>query len=199
MKKWTEAKDEQILRLKQEGFSAAEIAEQLGDTTRNAVIGRWRRLTQKPRHKTGDVPEFLINAPRSEEERLERRLKGRVLAREANRRKATGQTYGSVAEELHVHRNTVVAAVRGARLAADPNAAPAQRSYALVANKDPDNPGVRLLDLPDRAACRFPVRTEANTHYFCGKEVSNFTDGNCPYCDEHRQIAFAPSQVRKKG
>jgi hypothetical protein len=40
---WTPARDRRLQALEAEGFSAAQIAKKLG-TTRNAVIGRSRRL-----------------------------------------------------------------------------------------------------------------------------------------------------------
>jgi hypothetical protein len=42
---WTTEKDGQIQRLEAAGFSAAQIADRLG-TTRNAVIGAFRRLRE---------------------------------------------------------------------------------------------------------------------------------------------------------
>lgn len=41
---WTEARVDQLKRLWEEGLSASHIASQLGDVTRNAVIGKAHRL-----------------------------------------------------------------------------------------------------------------------------------------------------------
>ncbi len=41
---WTEARTRELVRLKNKGYSAAQIAKQLGGTTRHAVIGKLDRL-----------------------------------------------------------------------------------------------------------------------------------------------------------
>jgi GcrA cell cycle regulator len=41
---WTEARERELRRLKAKGYSAAQIAKQLGGTTRNAVIGKLGRM-----------------------------------------------------------------------------------------------------------------------------------------------------------
>lgn len=41
---WSEARVATTLRLADEGYSASEIAKQIGDTTRNAVIGKLHRM-----------------------------------------------------------------------------------------------------------------------------------------------------------
>lgn len=41
---WTEARERELRRLKAKGYSAAQIAKQLGGTTRAAVVGKCQRL-----------------------------------------------------------------------------------------------------------------------------------------------------------
>ena len=41
---WTEARVDELKRLWEDGLSASQIAERLGDITRNAVIGKAHRL-----------------------------------------------------------------------------------------------------------------------------------------------------------
>ncbi|MEC7303926.1 MAG: GcrA family cell cycle regulator, partial [Pseudomonadota bacterium] len=41
---WTEARVDQLKNLWEEGLSASQIANRLGDVTRNAVIGKAHRL-----------------------------------------------------------------------------------------------------------------------------------------------------------
>ena len=48
---WTEERVEQLKKLWTEGLSASQIANRLGDVTRNAVIGKVHRLGLEPRAK----------------------------------------------------------------------------------------------------------------------------------------------------
>ena len=55
---WTAEKEEKLRELWKKGHSASQIASMLGDTTRNAVIGKAHRLNLEARmtskKKTGD-------------------------------------------------------------------------------------------------------------------------------------------------
>ena len=46
---WTDEKVEKLKELWSKGFTASQIAEKLGDTTRNAVIGKSHRLNLEAR------------------------------------------------------------------------------------------------------------------------------------------------------
>ena len=49
---WTNEKVEKLKELWSKGFTASQIAEKLGDTTRNAVIGKAHRLNLSAKIKT---------------------------------------------------------------------------------------------------------------------------------------------------
>ena len=59
---WTSEKVEKLKELWSKGFTASQIAEKLGDTTRNAVIGKAHRLNLEAR-----APSKQTNTPRSKE------------------------------------------------------------------------------------------------------------------------------------
>jgi GcrA cell cycle regulator len=61
---WTSEKVEKLKELWSKGFTASQIAEKLGDTTRNAVIGKAHRLNLEAR-----APSKQTNTPRSKENR----------------------------------------------------------------------------------------------------------------------------------
>ena len=48
---WTPEKVEKLRELWGKGYTASQIAEKLGDTTRNAVIGKAHRLNLEARDK----------------------------------------------------------------------------------------------------------------------------------------------------
>ena len=61
---WTEEKVEKLKELWSKGHTASQIAEALGDTTRNAVIGKAHRLNLEAR-----APSKQSNLPKSRENR----------------------------------------------------------------------------------------------------------------------------------
>ena len=61
---WTNEKVEKLKNLWSKGHTASQIAEMLGDTTRNAVIGKAHRLDLEAR-----APSKQSNTPRSKENR----------------------------------------------------------------------------------------------------------------------------------
>jgi len=61
---WTSEKVEKLKNLWSKGHTASQIAEMLGDTTRNAVIGKAHRLDLEAR-----APSKQSNTPRSKDNR----------------------------------------------------------------------------------------------------------------------------------
>lgn len=53
---WTEERDAELLRLQKERYSTARIAEVLGATSKNAVIGRLHRLGAPKMRRRSPVP-----------------------------------------------------------------------------------------------------------------------------------------------
>lgn len=61
---WTEAMERELVRLKNKGYSAAQIAKQLGGTTRCAVIGKLDRLgMMKRRNGKPAALDLMANSP----------------------------------------------------------------------------------------------------------------------------------------
>jgi GcrA cell cycle regulator len=63
---WTPAREHQLRELKAKGYSAAQIAKQMGGTTKNAVIGKLDRLglgkaSQPRRQRPGHLMETSPN------------------------------------------------------------------------------------------------------------------------------------------
>ena len=59
---WTSEKVEKLKELWSKGHTASQIAEMLGDTTRNAVIGKAHRLNLSAKIKTRNTKNLKINA-----------------------------------------------------------------------------------------------------------------------------------------
>ena len=69
---WTEARVDKLKRLWEDGLSASQIAEHLGDVTRNAVIGKAHRLglssrpspIKRTNHPIVGAPERMCQWPK---------------------------------------------------------------------------------------------------------------------------------------
>jgi len=80
---WTPTKEEKLRELWKKGHSASQIALMLGDTTRNAVIGKAHRLNLEARAKskklTSKVSEQKNINPEVKTERLGRKARFKAL------------------------------------------------------------------------------------------------------------------------
>ena len=75
---WTEEKVEKLRNLWSKGHTASQIAEALGDTTRNAVIGKAHRLNLEAR-----APSKHSGTPASKENKQSRRVGPAPTSRKA--------------------------------------------------------------------------------------------------------------------
>ena len=183
---WT---DERIAALKQyweEGRSASQIAEILGEgLSRNAVIGKAHRLGLASRPsplKTGE------SRP--------------AEARQAARAEPKAAPKAAAARPQPAPSAPAPAPVAAAPATPAATAAPAPRETPPVA--DPAPPAARqaprpkgarvtLLDLNDRI-CKWPIgHPDEPDFHFCGKPVNP----GFPYCAEHCLVAYQAQMPRR--
>ena len=85
---WTPEKEEKLKELWKKGHTASQIAAQLGDTTRNAVIGKAHRLKLQARavsKKTGPrSPDEKNNVHEVKQQKLGRKAKFKALLLDKN-------------------------------------------------------------------------------------------------------------------
>ena len=76
---WTEEKVQKLRELWSKGNTASQIAEALGDTTRNAVIGKAHRLnlSAKIKTRTATSNQSFENSQESKNQKLKKRGKSR--------------------------------------------------------------------------------------------------------------------------
>ena len=178
---WTDELVEQLLKLWQQGLSAADIARELGhDLSRNAVIGKIHRL----------------------------RAAGKAVARRENdnRGKARAGTKSTRAgtpresrQTTAAHNNTAAATAQAVAMKAQPapqaQSAPEKQLKVVSAEeglvKD-------IMDLTHHS-CRWPIGTPGEDNFaYCGRRAA---DGG-PYCRHHAAVAYtsmAGSQKRAAG
>ncbi len=176
---WT---DERIARLKQyweEGCSASQIAELLGDgLSRNAVIGKAHRLGLAARPSPLKTAEGKADGkPEPRADRAAPRPK--PAARPATPDAGAARPAAAAAAPAPEPR---------------PNPSPAADAVARAAGAPrPKGARVTLLDLNDRI-CKWPIgHPDEPDFHFCGKPVSP----GFPYCAEHCLIAYQAQQPRR--
>ena len=173
---WTEERVELLKKLWMEGFSASQIAAELGDgVTRNAVIGKVHRLKLSARAKPTSSSPARHQAPRPAARRLA----------------PTAPSHSSAVVKQRSMMRTGVAGATA--LAAVPEVetevyvAPAVQELFI-----PEDKRLTLLQLNEHT-CKWPIGDPlTQDFYFCGQHSN---DGR-PYCEFHSRRAS--HQVDKK-
>ena len=184
---WT---DERIALLKQyweEGRSASQIAEVLGEgLSRNAVIGKAHRLGLASRPsplKTGE--------PKAEAKTV--RAEPKPAAPRAAPRPTPAPAPAAAAPTPQAPATPVAQPAPAATPAAPPPVPAGLQPAAKAAAPRGKGGKVTLLDLNDRI-CKWPIGhpDEADFH-FCGKPVNP----GFPYCGEHCLVAYQAQMPRR--
>jgi GcrA cell cycle regulator len=179
---WTEERVELLKKLWMEGFSASQIAAELGEgVTRNAVIGKVHRLKLSGRAKPASTAPRVRSTPRSGGPRRTSSAsvgsRGSLAAGLVKQRALThaapmiGATALKIAEDLEVE---ALAAPQVAEL------------FIPVEQR------LTLLQLSEHT-CKWPIGDPLTTDfYFCGQH----SEEGKPYCDFHSRRAY--HQLEKK-
>jgi len=178
---WTDERVELLKKLWMEGFSASQIAAELGDgVTRNAVIGKVHRLKLSGRAKPASAAPRARTAPRSGAPR--RVSSGSMGAR------------SSLSASVMKHRSMGSAPMIGATalkisedLEVEAYVAPQVQELFI-----PVEQRLTLLQLSEQT-CKWPIGDPLTPEfYFCGQH----SEEGKPYCDFHSRRAY--HQVDKK-
>ncbi len=165
---WTDERVELLKKLWSEGLSASQIAGELGEVTRNAVIGKVHRLGLSGRAKTVAAPARPRAKTRPEE------------APEQPEQKAPPRPI--------VQGNVALAPVLEEMV----EEAPAPRVVEL--NVVPTGQGCTIMNLTEYT-CRWPVgEPGSESFHFCGARANP----GVPYCAHHARIAYQPVQDRRR-
>lgn len=166
---WTDDRVEQLKRLWEAGFSASQVAAELGDVTRNAVIGKVHRLGLSGRvRKAGRGP---ARPPQPKP----RAAGGYVRPKQ----------YKDYPPSIG---NTALAN------AYEPEPEP-EPEISTYDNIIPINQRVTLMGLNEHT-CRWPIGdVQKPDFHFCGARPS---DG-APYCAHHCRVAYQPASDRRRG
>ncbi|MCB1507954.1 MAG: GcrA cell cycle regulator [Hyphomicrobiaceae bacterium] len=169
---WTDERVERLKKMWLDGASASQIAAELGDVTRNAVIGKVHRLGLSGRGKPTTTTAPKARKPRSTAPASRRPS--------ATRPVSIGATALKASPDLETAAEIVVL--------------PSRRADIELVELG-ESPRLTIHQLTE-ATCKFPIGdpTERDFH-FCGREANV----SAPYCAYHCRIAYqAPAERRRE-
>lgn len=166
---WTEERVELLKKLWNDGLSASQIAGELGNVTRNAVIGKVHRLGLSGRAKNPSASAAPRPARKAPARAPSHPMGGNAgLTRGAN---ALAPQFSAEAE-------------------AEAEAAPAPSEEVVV----PFSERVTIMELREYM-CRWPMGDPTTAEFrFCGSRSST----GLPYCAYHSRIAYQPAADRRR-
>jgi GcrA cell cycle regulator len=176
---WTEERVELLKKLWMEGFSASQIANELGDgVTRNAVIGKVHRLKLSGRAKPANAAPRARSTPRSSGVRRVSTASGssrNIAGIVKERRMLSAPMIGATA--LKMSPETIAEAYVAPQV---------QELFIPVEQR------LSLLQLTEQT-CKWPIGDPLMPEfYFCGQH----SEEGKPYCEFHSHRAY--HQMEKK-
>jgi GcrA cell cycle regulator len=200
---WTDERVETLKRMWAEGASASQIAKELGQVTRNAVIGKVHRLGLSNRVVPGGRPEEEADAEEMttaaeagaaqavEAEEDDDELEPEEVAPEPV---TDSDDEAEEADEAPLpFRRPIIPA--GQPLPPQPSAneiSPEAQAAALAVEQTAAK-RLSLMELTERT-CKWPVGDPATPNFwFCGLPVQQ----GKPYCEAHVGVAFQPMSARR--
>ena len=189
--------DERVAILKKmwlEGSSASEIAKELGNITRNAVIGKVHRLGMSNR----DTNNLKSGSSTSNAKKSVRRGRPPKVNKEEKKRgrphklkdpgdfpgtlDVKGKSATSSAKEMRSDENKT-------KVASDLS----EETLQNILKVEMKSKKISLMELTERT-CKWPIGDPAtDTFWFCGHE----SEPGKPYCKTHISIAFQPITQRR--
>lgn len=169
MLSWTDERVDQLKKLWSDGFSASQIAAELGGITRNAVIGKVHRLGLSGRAKTPAAP-----APRA------KKAPARQPSASHGRPHGTLETVGSTALKIDFMPQPKQQIVVQPKI------------YTLSDAPLVEHAGI--MELTEQT-CKWPVGDPGeNSFHFCARR----SESGIPYCGYHARIAYQPVNDRRR-
>lgn len=190
---WTDERVEQLKKLWSQGYSASQIAKELGGTTRNAVIGKIHRLNLVARQSPKNTPPLLNStayastpaaSPAATAMAKSKAIAAKLPASKPNEYMPNTQNWAGEAFKVSQYAG----------------------AYTALASQAPANPyegeqaksvgGVHNPFKQSRAQCQWPVGDPRQQGFhFCGAVAQE----GCSYCGEHMRMAYQPVQKKRLG
>ena len=189
--------DERVAILKKmwlEGSSASEIAKELGNITRNAVIGKVHRLGMSNR----DTNNLKSGSSTSNAKKSVRRGRPPKVNKEEKKRGRPHKLKdpGDLPGTLDVTEKSTTSSAKEMRLDENKTKVASDLSEETLQNilkVEMKSKKISLMELTERT-CKWPIGDPAtDTFWFCGHE----SEPGKPYCKTHISIAFQPITQRR--
>ena len=189
--------DERVAILKKmwlEGSSASEIAKELGNITRNAVIGKVHRLGMSNR----DTNNLKSGSSTSNAKKSVRRGRPPKVNKEEKKRGRPHKLKdpGDFPGTLNVTEKSTTSSAKEMRLDENKTKVASDLSEETLQNilkVEMKSKKISLMELTERT-CKWPIGDPAtDTFWFCGHE----SEPGKPYCKTHISIAFQPITQRR--
>ncbi|MDX1580349.1 MAG: GcrA family cell cycle regulator [Alphaproteobacteria bacterium] len=172
---WTDDRVKKLKQLWNKGLSASQIAEELGDVTRNAVIGKAHRLGLSSRPS----PVKQASSGKKAAKPKAKAEPAKKTAKAPAKKKAPAAKAAAETESKPAAKSTKKAAE------------PAKKQVAK--KKDGSSERITILTLTERM-CKWPIGHPGEEDFhFCGKH----SEPGQPYCAMHSELAFQAPQPRK--
>ena len=189
--------DERVAILKKmwlEGNSASEIAKELGNITRNAVIGKVHRLGLSNRDtnitKTGSTSTKAVkNAKRGRPPKVNKEIKKRGRPEKLKDPRDFRETKDVKDQSVTSLANTKRSSESKLEIVSDLS----EETLKNLLKVEMKSKKISLMELTERT-CKWPIGDPAtDTFWFCGHE----SEPGKPYCKTHISIAFQPITQRR--
>lgn len=174
---WTDERVELLKKLWAEGLSASQIAAQLGNVSRNAVIGKVHRLKLSSRGRATAAPA----------------VKKKLVATTTTiQRTVTAAARPVAAQPQRIITASVGANALQMQFDAEPVAHQHLRPTSDVVV--PISRRLHLVELSERT-CKWPNGDPLSEDFsFCGNDAKDAS----PYCGYHARVAFQPAGERRR-
>jgi GcrA cell cycle regulator len=204
---WTDERVETLKRMWAEGASASQIAKELGQVTRNAVIGKVHRLGLSNRVAPGgrpeDADELVEEAPVAEAAGQPAQSEPAAEPEPEPEPDEEAEVAAAPEPEEEEEDDEETAPVpfrrpiipAGQPLPPQPSAneiSPEAQAAALAVEQTAAK-RLSLMELTEKT-CKWPVGDPATPNFwFCGLPVQQ----GKPYCEAHVGVAFQPMSARR--
>ncbi|KEG21184.1 GcrA family cell cycle regulator [Bartonella bacilliformis] len=173
---WTHERVELLRKLWSEGLSASQIAAQLGEVSRNAVIGKVHRLKLPGRVKTVQ----LVS-------RTQKTLTADIVPSVSRVHRVTPSVTPEISPSCSVRTTALKVDLMTHDTAKDDVSATSKVVVPMARH-------LNLLQLSENT-CRWPVGDPLlSDFHFCGADSGE----GSPYCAFHAKIAFQPISERRR-
>jgi GcrA cell cycle regulator len=185
---WNDERVELLKKMWSEGQSASQIAKELGNVTRNAVIGKVHRLGLS--NRAGMAP--VKPAEKAEAKPAPKPAEAPAPEVRAEKSAAPAPAVQAAQPPAPAQRPKIVPA--GQPLPPQPSANEiSPEALASVREVEKKARRITLMELTERT-CKWPIGDPATDDFwFCGLAVQP----GKPYCDAHVSVAFQPMSSRR--